>query len=67
MLLASVAQDRPPAYCGRNELETLMASDNAADWIKITELVLGPVPAKFNFTPKHKANAYASGPIMQEG
>lgn len=29
-------QDRPPAYKGRNELETLMASDNYKDWIKIT-------------------------------
>jgi tRNA-dihydrouridine synthase 3 len=28
-------QDRPPAYKGRNELETLLASDNYKDWIKI--------------------------------
>lgn len=28
-------QDRPPRYRGRNELETLMASDNYLDWIKI--------------------------------
>jgi tRNA-dihydrouridine synthase 3 len=28
-------QDRPPAYKGRNELETLMCSDNYKDWIKI--------------------------------
>lgn len=28
-------QDRPPAFRGRNELETLMASDNYKDWIKI--------------------------------
>lgn len=28
--------DRPPAYTGRNELETLMASGNYKDWIKIT-------------------------------
>ena len=27
--------DRPPAYKGRNDLETLMASDNFKDWIKI--------------------------------
>lgn len=27
--------DRPPAYKGRNELETLMASNNFKDWIKI--------------------------------
>jgi tRNA-dihydrouridine synthase 3 len=28
-------QDRPPAYRGRNDLETLFASDNYKDWIKI--------------------------------
>jgi len=28
-------QDRPPRYRGRDELETLMASDNYQDWIKI--------------------------------
>ena len=26
---------RPPAYVGRDELETLMASNNCKDWIKI--------------------------------
>jgi len=28
-------QDRPPAFRGRDDLETLMASDNYKDWIKI--------------------------------
>lgn len=28
--------DRPPAYFGRNDMETLMASGNYKDWIKIT-------------------------------
>jgi tRNA-dihydrouridine synthase 3 len=28
-------QDRPPAYRGRDDLETLFASDNYLDWIKI--------------------------------
>lgn len=28
-------QDRPPRFRGRDELETLMASDNYRDWIKI--------------------------------
>ena len=28
--------DRPPAYQGRNDLETLLASENYKDWIKIT-------------------------------
>jgi tRNA-dihydrouridine synthase 3 len=28
-------QDRPPAYRGRSDLETLLASDNYLDWIRI--------------------------------
>jgi tRNA-dihydrouridine synthase 3 len=28
-------QDRPPAWKGRNDLETLLGSDNYLDWIKI--------------------------------
>lgn len=49
---------RPPSYFGRDDLETLMASDSAADWIRISELLLGKVPTGFTFTPKHKSNAY---------
>ncbi|XP_044750763.1 tRNA-dihydrouridine(47) synthase [NAD(P)(+)]-like [Coccinella septempunctata] len=50
--------ERPPSYRGRNDLETLMASNSASDWIKITEMLLGPVPENFRFLPKHKANSY---------
>lgn len=49
---------RPPSYHGRDELETLMASDSAADWIRISEMLLGKVPVGFTFAPKHKSNAY---------
>ncbi|KAJ2443411.1 tRNA-dihydrouridine synthase 3, partial [Coemansia sp. RSA 2424] len=50
--------DRPPAFVGRNDLETLMASTQVRDWIKISEMVLGPTPDSFTFVPKHKSNSY---------
>lgn len=50
--------ERPPLYFGRDDLETLMASGNCADWIKISEMLLGPTPEGFQFLPKHKANSY---------
>lgn len=50
--------ERPPIYHGRDDLETLMASGNCTDWIKISEMLLGPVPDGFRFLPKHKANSY---------
>ncbi|KAJ1607068.1 CCCH domain-containing protein [Cryptosporidium canis] len=48
---------RAPKYIGRNDLETLLASSNSADWIKISEMFLGKVPEDFVFIPKHKANS----------
>lgn len=50
--------ERPPLFKGRNDLETLMASPSCADWIQISEMLLGPVPENFHFLPKHKANSY---------
>ncbi|WOH03854.1 hypothetical protein DCAR_0623254 [Daucus carota subsp. sativus] len=49
---------RSPSYFGRDELESLMASDSAADWIRISEMLLGKVPAGFTFSPKHKSNSH---------
>lgn len=51
---------RPPPYVGRGEIETLLASPAAEDWMKISEYFLGPVPDDYQFQPKHKSNAYAS-------
>ena len=50
--------ERPPAYFGRNDLETLMASPDSKDWVKISELLLGPMAAGIEFIPKHKSNSY---------
>ena len=37
---------------GRDELESLMCSLNPKDWIKLCEMLLGPVPKDFDFEPK---------------
>lgn len=50
--------ERPNAYHGRDDLETLMASHLCQDWIKLSEMLLGPVPDGFTFLPKHKANSF---------
>ncbi|KAF2808151.1 putative tRNA-dihydrouridine(47) synthase [NAD(P)(+)] [Mytilinidion resinicola] len=51
-------QDRAQPFRGRNELEALMSSDNYRDWIKISEMFLGPIHPNFRFEPKHKSNSY---------
>ena len=53
--------ERPPRFICRNDLETMLASQDSRDWVKITELAgLPPPPADYKFTPKHRANAYAN-------
>ncbi|CAK9435633.1 uncharacterized protein LODBEIA_P03600 [Lodderomyces beijingensis] len=50
--------ERPPKWIGRNDLETLLASSDYKDWIKITEMFLGKANDEFRFVPKHKSSAY---------
>ena len=58
-VLPQQMNQRPPIHMyGRSDLETLMMSKNAADWIKLSEMLLGKVPDGFQFEPKHKANGY---------
>ncbi|KAG8756945.1 tRNA-dihydrouridine synthase 3 [Serendipita sp. 396] len=51
---------RAPAFRGRDELETLLASTDCKTWVRISEMFLGPAPPEWNFLPKHKSNAYGS-------
>jgi len=58
---------RPAPYIGRNDLETKLASQNAQDWVEITEMLLGKVPQGFSFMPKHKSNSYNAVETPIEG
>jgi len=51
--------ERTPYFRGRNELETLLSSSVAEDWVKISEMFLGKVKPGFSFNPKHRANSYS--------
>ncbi|KAG1807502.1 zinc finger dihydrouridine synthase [Suillus subaureus] len=56
--LPAKINDRAPTFKGRDELETLLASPNSQDWVKISEMFLGPAPESWSFTPKHKSNSH---------
>eukprot|EP00924_Labyrinthula_sp_SR-Ha-C_P013576 snap_masked-scaffold_5-processed-gene-7.16-mRNA-1 protein AED:0.01 eAED:0.03 QI:0/0/0/1/1/1/2/0/601 len=56
--LPQMINDRPQRFIGRNDLETILGSPAVEDWITVTERILGKVPKKFKFVPKHRANAY---------
>lgn len=49
--------ERAYPFRGRDQLETLLASENSEDWIRITEMFLGKAPDEWKFLPKHKANS----------
>ncbi len=69
-VLPAKMNDRPPAMYARDDLETLFLSPFADDWVKITEMLLGPVPEGFRFVPKHKSagtsEATSRGPKASE-
>lgn len=43
-----------PGIVGRSDLETLLASTDPQDWVRISQRLLGPPPPGFVFAPKHK-------------
>ncbi|KAH0574328.1 Dihydrouridine synthase [Spironucleus salmonicida] len=50
--------ERIPEHIGRDDLETLMGSQKASDWVKLSEMLFGPVPEGFMFQPKHKSKGF---------
>lgn len=64
--LPSRLNDRPPLFRGRDELETLLASSNAQDWVKLTEMFLGKPPQEWSFTPKHKSSSYSTDDAAEQ-
>jgi len=50
----------PPCFTGRCDTESLLASPSSEDWVRITEMFLGPRPDDFVFIPRHRSNAYPS-------
>ena len=51
---------RPPAYVGRSDLETLLASDKTEDWRRVARMFLVPEAPGFRFVPKHRSNSYSA-------
>ena len=66
-VLPGQMNDRPPPFHGRDELETLLASPDAADWVKLSELFLGKAPESFVYLPKHKSNSYGADESEAQG
>ncbi len=58
---------RCPPLAGRSELETVLASPDPGDWVRISELVLGPAPASLRFVPKHKSKSLYVVPGKRDG
>lgn len=48
--------EKPPAFCGRSDLETLLASKRSSDWVKISEMFLGKTPEGNLFYESYNTN-----------
>jgi len=47
---------RVPPYKGRDDLETLFGSSDSKDWVKVSELLFGPVPPGFTYTARYRGH-----------
>ncbi|VDL74097.1 unnamed protein product [Nippostrongylus brasiliensis] len=57
--------DRPPLYRGRNELETLLSSHRAADWISISVGIMKREASAMDWTSLNGADA--KPPVLTRG
>lgn len=48
--------ERRPSWTGRDDMESLLGSEDSRDWVKLSEMFLGKAAESFNFIPKHKTN-----------
>ncbi|WFD36250.1 tRNA-dihydrouridine(47) synthase [NAD(P)(+)] [Malassezia cuniculi] len=55
--------DRPPPFAGRDPLESLLSSPSSADWVRISEMFLGPAPEGWHFTLAYDALTDLSAPL----
>eukprot|EP00656_Telonema_subtile_P001021 TRINITY_DN10486_c0_g1_i2.p1 TRINITY_DN10486_c0_g1~~TRINITY_DN10486_c0_g1_i2.p1 ORF type:complete len:596 (+),score=174.11 TRINITY_DN10486_c0_g1_i2:179-1966(+) len=56
---------RPPRFTGRNDLETMMASNKVEDWLQVATLAGLPAVKdveSYKFAPKHNSYAYDREP-----
>jgi tRNA-dihydrouridine synthase 3 len=58
--------DRPPVFKGRDELETYLASGNAQDWVKISEMFLGKAPEDWNFIREYRKGLLLVGRVADD-
>lgn len=49
--------ERARHWRGRDDVETLLGSAQASDWVKLSETFFGPVEDAFVFVPKHKSSS----------